>query len=596
MPISPFLKQHWRIILICSAIALIVVVTVIVCVVVLVVNKPTTSPPFQSNVPPGINGPASNGGDGVFAFPQFVTNPTNDLVGFGEMTFVHPAGYVCVVAETTAGVQSLLFYYTDIRGAIQGPQRIDLPFLTPTVTRVCNGAFAPIFNVINEVYYFFLTVGTWVKDSNNVTTLFAHHVVLFSLNTAVTATEWSVSDIQSPYTANLQYGNSQTVKALRIPINSFTPDPSRPWIGTFGDNIQVILDDTFTNSLPKQSLYLSGSMYNINQPGGSLYWFYLADNTTSPQIIFKNQIQDAKLLLLQDLPPSDLSPGCTPFSSSDINAIPQSTFMNSFGSSFFVTSGLGAQNVLLIGNVTGEDYCSIIGSEQPAAPNGYVQGFTFDQNTGEGIWKQNITSNRSFQYRYIPEGDNTLQGFGYTCAWFNNFVIIGTSASPLLPNKQVNFPVYKWDKNPVQNNKIMDRTTTLAPTAPFTQSNLYPVSAPADINLRYNMKLFDSSDGNDLIVTVWNSDTEQNVVSVQNPASQGTPPYASYSTIQNLGGDISTATPDTSSFLHYPLTRTGFGQGTDTWTSRTGLNVRLLINDPNFNNGLGRFVVYSKNL
>jgi len=595
MEISPFLKKHWRIILICSVIGLIIVVTVIVCVVVLVVNKPATSPPFVFNGPNNINGSAPNGGDGVFAFPQFVTNPTSDLVGFGEMVFNHEAGYICVVGETAAGVQSLLFYYTDIRGAIQGPQRIDLPFLVQPATRVCNGAFAPIFNVIDEVYYFFLTVGTWIKDSNNVTTLYAQNVILFSLDTAVTATEWKVSDIQSPFTTPLQNGASQTVKALRIPINSYVPTVGRPWIGTFGDNIQVILDDTFTNSLPKQSLYLSGSMYNTNQPGGSLYWFYLADNSNSPQIIFKNQIQDAKLLLLRDLDPSKLTPGCIPFSNPDINAIPESTFMNSFGSSFFVTSGLGAQNVLLVGNVTGEDYCSIIGSEQPSAPNGYVQGFTFDQNIGEGIWKQNKTSNDNFQYRYIPEGDTSIKGFGYACAWFNNFVIIGTSASSLLP-PQVNFPVYRWDKNPVQNNQIIDRTTTIDPTAPFTQTALYPFSLPNDVNLRYNMTLFDSSDGGNLILTVWNSNTGTNVASVQNPFPSGSPPYSSYTTVENLGADISSATPDPTSFLHNPITRTGFGQGTNTWTSRTGLNVRLLMNDPNFNNGSGRFIVYSKNL
>jgi len=595
MEISPFLKKHWRIILICSVIGLIIVVTVIVCVVVLVVNKPASSPVYQFNGPPNINGDV-NGGDGIFAVPQFVTNPTSDLVGFGEMVFTHPAGYICVVGETAAGVQSLLFYYTDIRGAIQGPQRIDLPFLSQPATRVCNGAFAPIFNVIDEVYYFFLTVGSWIKDVNNVTTLYSQNVILFSLDTAVTATEWKISDIQSPFTTTLQQTGTIQVKALRIPINSFTPDVARPWKGTFGDNIQVILDDTFTNSLPKQSLYLSGSMYNTDQPGGSLYWFYLADNSTSPQIIFKNQIQDAKLLLLKDLPPSDLSPGCTAFSPVDINSIPQSTFINSFGSSFFVTSGLGAQNILLVGNVTGEDYCSIVGSEQPDAPNGYVQGFTFDQTVGEGIWKQNITSNKSFQYRYIPQGDNTLVGFGYTCAWFNNFVIIGTAASPLLPDKQVNFPVYRWDKNPVQNNQIIDRTTTIAPTAPFVQSNLYPVSSVTDVNLRYNMTLFDSSDGNDLILTVWNSETGNNVISVQNPFISGKAPYSQYETVQNLGADISTATPDATSFLHNPQTRTGFGQGTNTWTSRTGLSVRLLTNDPNFNNGSGRFVVYTKNL
>ena len=71
-----------------------------------------------------------------------------------------------------------------------------------------------------------------------------------------------------------------------------------PWYGSFGNKIQVVLDDN--EAVTKQSLYVGGSEFDPNLPGGNLYWYVLQDNTVSPNVVLLFTIgnsSDAFLLL-----------------------------------------------------------------------------------------------------------------------------------------------------------------------------------------------------------------------------------------------------------------------------------------------------------
>jgi hypothetical protein len=585
-----FVREHWKIFL-GVGLAVIVVIVVISVTLVFTLNKKDVSPtpavsPF--NGPADINGDPPKSGDN-FGFPQFIANP--DFQGtpsqkflFSQLMFVHQAGYICAVASGLDGYPYLIFYNTDLNGNLKGPTaKIPLDFL-PAGYVVCNGAFAPIYNVANEVYYLFISVGVTDKDSQtDIGNNYATHILLYTLDTnpnAKNALVWVQGNIQSTFTE--KFGN---VTALKIPLpsNYFTYNPTKPYYGTFGDKIQVVLDDN--ENITKQSLYVNGSEYDPNKPGGNLYWFILSDNTISPTLQLIRVIQDAKLLLLKQQTDAGLITCPVP----PIN-IP-GDYINGFASDFFVTSGNGKNNVLLIGNSTNQDYCALQNVDQPAAPKGYVQGFLPDSTNG---WVQPQAGAGFFLYRYIGAATDTSipnNGFGYSVSWINNHVIVGLAASPdTNPPKNAKFLVYDWVQQPFSAGAL-NLLGTIDPasgsTSPFIQTDLYPVSSNPQ---RYNLFSIDTGDSNNIMVTTWNQ-APGNIISIQDPVVPNTQPFSTFALIQNIGADLSSNIDGSP-----PNTRFGFGQYTNTWISRTGKTIRMAINDPLFNLGVeGRIIVLTKN-
>jgi len=578
---TDYINVHWKIFL-GVGIAIIVVIIVVSLVLTLVVNK-SPSPTTSFKGPSDINGDPPKPGD-LFSHPQIITNPnSNSNAVFGKAMFVHQAGYICVVSaqQLIDGYQYLNFYTTDIHGNIKGPTNtIVLDFL-PINYVVCNGAFAPIFNIANEVYYLFVSVGV-VDASGN---MYATNILLYTFNTnpnAPNALKWIQGNIQSTYAAKIG-----SVSTLKIPFadSYFKWNSNTPYYGTFGDKIQVVLDDN--EAVVKQSLYINGSENNPNFPGGNLYWFVLSDNSTSPSIIKIKVIQDAKLLLLKQ----QREAGFITCPQPTVNV--PGDYINGFASDFFVSSGSGKSNVMLIANCTNQDYCALKDVDQPAAPKGYVQGYIPDTTNG-WIQPQSSLGSGFFFYRYIGALSDTNipnNGFGYSVGWIDSHLVVGLASSPnSAPPKNAQFFVYEWLQQPFSNGQLI-RLGTI-PTDPnhplFLQTDLYPISVST---LRFNLFGQELNDDNLIMITTW-YDQKGDVISIQDPIVPKEQPDSKFSPIQNIGNDFS-------SQASIDLTRCGFGQYTNTWLSRTGKTVRMAINDPFFLDSTssyyqGRIIILTK--
>lgn len=585
-----FFKEHWRPILIISLVVIAVIVGISLALVFTLKRTPiptTVGPPAQ--YPPDLNGDPPQGSN-IFAFPQIITNPLPGTNYFGQRLYVHDAGFIATTVQRTATYQSVLFYYTNLQGEIQGPQEIALNFL-PSGFVVCNGMFAPIFNVAGEIFYLFLSVGTQSVSNGNV---YPQYVLLFTLDTSQTSNVWSVGSITTEYYKEFTYPvNSQsTIKLLKLPSDTFQynagPNANRPWYGTFGNKIQVVMDDNA--AVTKQSLYVSGSEYDTDRPGGNLYWYILQDNSASPSILLTLTIQDAKLLMMQNQGtcPTGCSTGCATFDRYD-----ESNCTNGFASDFFVTSGNKTSNILVVANSTCQDNCVLTGSNQPCAPKGYVQGYVLDTIGGTQTWVQLQAGTGTFQYRYIGTASDpnilnptTPGGFASSVSVSQNKLLIGQAE----PNASGNgiFLAYNWTPSPYQNGQLT-LLSTLNPTTgasnPFEQSNLL---TPTSF-IRYNIGVQTIPDGsNQILATTWYQPGPADVISVQDPEVSGQP-FTTFATLQSLGAGFSsnsTASPVNS--------RTGFAQNTQMWLSRTGASVRLATNDPFRSSNSGRFIVFTR--
>lgn len=585
-----FFREHWRPILIVSMVVVAIVVAISLTLVFVLRRKPEPSasvPPF--NGPMDINGDPSQNSN-IFAYPQIILNPLPGSEYFGANLYVHEAGYLAATYLRPDGHQSLLFYYTDLSGSIQGPQEIVLDFLTPLGYKVCNGTFAPIFNTAGEVYYLFVSVGPVGATGN----LYPVNVLLFTLDTAATSNVWQLSDINTTYTTTLG-----SVKAMKLPNANFTwnagPNASKPWYGTFGAKIQVVLDDN--EAIVKQSLYISGSEFDPNLPGGNLYWFVLQDNTASPNVALLYTIQDAKLLLMHQQ--ANCPTGCDTCTGSCLtfDATSEIACTNGFASDFYVTSGNKANNILVVANSTPQDNCVLTGTDQPCAPKGYVQGYLLNSQGGTQSWVQPMASgSNTFLYRYIGAvGDPNILGGATSFGGFANSVsVVGGKlfVGQGEPNASGNasFLVFDWTPNPFSGGKLSPIGTlnpaSEAPSASFPLTGLYPVS-PA--GLRYNQGVQLVDDGsNQLLATSWYYPGPGDVISLQDVAGT-TDPYSQFSLVQTLGASYSSQTPTS---LEQGLV--GFAQNTATWVSRTGASVRMAFNDPAHNHNAGRLVVLTR--
>jgi hypothetical protein len=110
-------------------------------------------------------------------------------------------------------------------------------------------------------------------------------------------------------------------------------NPTTPTSGntaTFGDKLQVILDDT-SAQFPKISVYIRGTQTAVGLPSGVIYWYILDDSLSTFSL--SQIIRDATLQSTNSNPDADVLDR-----------------VNSFGHDFVVTSGLGGRNKLFVGN------------------------------------------------------------------------------------------------------------------------------------------------------------------------------------------------------------------------------------------------------
>jgi len=376
-------------------------------------------------------------------------------------------------------------------------------------------------------------------------------------------------------------GKDIIIEALRLPIpdSIFKRDFTTPWIGSFGNKIQIVVDDNEENGMLTHSLYVSGSEYSNFSPGGNLYWFLIPNNISKPLIKINLVIKDAKLLRLLQLNKYNQ---CTLKTKNVID------YMNSFASSFYVTSGNGKNNVLIVGNPSNEDCQSIIDT-QPAMPNGYVQGYVIDPNNSNLGWtqKQSIDSKDYFLYRY--DGHQTIggkqgdPGFGYSLFWINNYVIIGGTTND--SNNQAYWGVWKWsDKNP-------DFVNTI--TAPFALNpTLYRTGNLGSI---VNYNIFIKRIEDNILFSVPNMFKQQDCIMIINPNSNSNSNLKfqtdSTTTVQVLGKDFQ---PDL--LPNVDVSFKALAQCLGIWISRTQQTLYLIINDPDYNYYEGRILLLAKNL
>jgi hypothetical protein len=230
--------------------------------------------------------------------------------------------------------------------------------------------------------------------------------------------------------------------------------------------------------------------------------------------------------------------------------------------------------------------------DQPAAPKGYVQGYVLDTSSSNIGWlQQTAGSSQTFNYRYpgVFNDTKTTPGFGNAVAWIDNEVIVGQAQPGSDGNAQ--YLVMDWATIPYdrQTNALLIRATVdpgKGQPEPFTQTPMY--RAPSGQSQRYNVTMDSTNNDNNLLFTTWNN-AAGDVISIQNPLGNDAQPFSKFETVQNLGAGVSSQAatiPGT--------TRVGFGQGTNTWLSRTGLTVRLTTNDPAWSNGQGRVIIWSK--
>ncbi len=589
-----FQEHKWAVIGVSITVAIIIAVAVTLGVT-LGRRRTDTSSRFKG--PSDINGDPVNRtstSSDQFGDVQTLAAPAGQSY-LGMLAFAHDAGYICAVSLDSMSRPVLNFYRTNEQGAVETMHQVELWQSIPTGYKVVNGQFAPIFNLAGEVYYLFLSVGvvkagsTYPSDAQ----LYATHVVCLALNTAEVAPngsssnlQWTLESINSQSAEELK-GPSNSVSALRIPVSAseFIWDSAVPYVGTFGDTLQVVLDDNETNT--KQSLYVRGSEYDSSRPGGNLYWFILEDNAQQPTIELSFIYQDGKLLqVLQcrndpacvgTLKDADGKTGCPPIVKSE------TYYMNGFGTSFFVTSGNGKGNVMVVANPTNEDNCQLAADTNnlnPPAPKGYVQGYTWDSSQASTGWVQPTPPDNTstYFYRYPARAADTAisVGFGYGVGWIDNVLIAGEIYENGATGAGV-FHALQWTKTPIgtSNNQLTERSH-------FTAAEQTSIE-----ELRYNSAIVSTDNNDNVLVTGFNADASKDAIAIVNPLVDPSVPFSKVEVRQSIGASVNSGTGGDK------LPRLGFGQSSFVWLSRTGLTVRLLTNDPLASNG-GRLLVYSK--
>jgi hypothetical protein len=571
-------KHHWKVIVGVSIVLILTIVSISL-IVFFTLHEKTQEKYKKSRAkktvfhgPARLNGEPDVSNRSIFTSLQTIVNP-NETSKFARCLWVHDVGIIAATNETADEKTSIVFYEMNSSGTIELIQTIDLDLgktLNNINRKVVNGCFAPFFNRINETYYLMISVGVDIVENGN-TRYFASHILLFSYVTNNKNPMWKLMDIDNPYVEKIS-----GVNALRIPSTEFQWDVTNPHIGSFGNKIQIVLDDN--ESFDKHSLYVNGTEYDPTLPGGALYWYVFNDNHDSPTIKLNLIIRDLKLFRLsqQKVPPIIFNPKTV------------SSYMNSFASDFFVSSGFGKNNVLLVMNNTSEDSASlcievedgkcITFSQQPNGAKGYIQGFVYDLKTSS--WQQKYKDDNPdtaiFLYRYPSDLNKSLGEFGLSVDF-----IPGVSRNVIVSKKIINngnpgFYVLKW-KDIAYNNLADDGYGSNLVNDFSVTLNSFPSNG-----YRYNV--YTKKIDDEILVSSVNPNASSSLATIKMENGK-------YLTTSQYFGIY-----DNSNGENNPLhERYGYGQFVGSWKSKTGKFVYLVINDPGFQSKKGRFIVFYRN-
>lgn len=222
---------------------------------------------------------------------------------------------------------------------------------------------------------------------------------------------------------------ADTVHIYRFQVNkwvlrSSTTNPletTSAFRATFGDAIQIVLDDNIPTS-PKISVYVRGSKRS-GIFSGSLYWFVL--NEAADTLSLLQTLTDQYLAQKADQPGFRLE-------------TTEQDYLNGFGRSFYVTSGLGKRNKIVVGNP--------LGGTKDAYEDGYVQMFTYDDQLAQWSQPVNDTGNHlRIAYPGIP-------GFGHTVSYSRGYVITSPASRP---------SIYVYDIQPNKVESLIGSTDAL---------------------------------------------------------------------------------------------------------------------------------------
>jgi hypothetical protein len=502
-----------------------------------------------------------------FDNPQFFTNPTS-LSEFGEFVFVHESGVIGATAHTINEPTQLVLY--NITPTNSGTESI-ITKLSYTL-EICDsnevvvfGQFAPLLNVVGEVYLLLIATGT-VDESSWPGYKFANKISLYTFDTNDLSAKWTKSseEITHPY-------YTRPTIFVEHPI----------YKGTFGDNFQIVADDNSSQST-KHSLYVFGSQYTPSEPGGCLFWYIFDTNSTTPSIRLNYMIKDAKLS-------SNLnnSQNGTIVGQSQVSGAQK--YMNSFGSRFFVQTGKGTSNRLAIANITDEDNIKL-STANLNAPFGYVQVFV--QTNGKGWEQTTLPTNGKIGYfrRFYPAPDTSYGtvlplGFGMQVMITDNYLLVNTSGVSLVGNTGSSF-LYTYNLNI---GSSFGSAILPPPLSILNYNNIgslqnMPTYPGIGQHINKPILIIESN----LLVESVSSDAKVNTIGIYNPSitvpivdSSGKPstetvPYKNWkpkSVIQTIGKHINHGSD-------FSKQRFGFGQWTHSIVLNQQYNVWLIINDP----------------
>lgn len=580
------------------------------------------------------HGPAFVGGDVTlpdgtepFSYYNVLTEPGSTTGPFGRQVWTHEAGFMAVLN----GTRQIIFYYIDLSGALIKQQTVDLPF------DVYYGQFAPWFNVPNEVYYLFLSgrditqpadqdgsswktgpQGNLVQIPPN-----ALYVISYAVQPRLACQDQSwpstCTSTCNPNVYQWLFCKEPVFTSSQIPgrtreqgalsgVTTF----DEYFIGTLGELFRVVLDDN--SSQLKQSIYIRGTAYHAQEPGGGLYWFVLTDNRLRPTLELVQSIFDSRLSWAANFSNHVVSPAPPPF------PVTAPNLLNGFGSHFFVQTGLGDENLLLVGNPSAQDNATLYmrpvvtgdktyDTTEPR-PNGYVQTFVL-QDFGQGkLWQAPISLNTllpngiadlELRYPFVnnPTVANTIRGFGYSVFYDDTRLITvpqqGQYAFVIYQDGNINSPPYDMlnSENQCQSHPI---TTT-------PMDNV-EIDVTTDINL-YRRGLTPLSNTTALLVS--NGARIGGVVCKYVALSGADPKYTSekdvsaydcFIDLKTFGNQLlNDNTPLNSGWpQHIPNATQGFlpasfvgpGQSICTLSSRTGLTHFLVFNDPMYEDTTGK--------
>ena len=517
-------------------------------------NHKIISPANNPFAPSGTNGsPTNTNGKSskVFNDPQFIDGP---FEGYGQMLANHEYGYIACGSRT-----QLQMYKTNEVGVIE-QQNLITPltdFAETGYTHIVDVHFAPSIGVeLNEIYYLFVSLGTTVVGTiKNKTYYCAGKLVIYYFDSGASNPSWLKSSTVIKHPA-VPWHPVETISSTGVSY------PAIPYKATFGDTFKIIKNSR--SNIPSQDLYIRGTDYSETNPGGVIFWYIIENNDHSPIISPNIRINDAKLTLLKS------QKGYVPI----VKTVDD--YMLGFGVSFDVGTLANNQNMLIVANASREDNGEL-SKEQPASPNGYVQGYTLNTKDNLG-WRQEEsgTGTNVFNYRYLPISYNGSASYGpnygISCKILQQFIIVsGFPTSTSFLNKSILY-VYNWEPAPF---KLTLGTNPYSKVVPKTLID----------NALYNQEMPILPVETNVIWGGFDETSLTNTFTMFNPQGNPSTPYAdwksisSYGDAYNSGGTIG------------PVN--GFAQKLGTWSSTDALSIFLVFTDPGYGTN-GRLIIMHK--